>query len=85
MRLLLFIKHKLTDANCDHFPVPLEVDARIISDATDQCAGHVDHVGGHAPDLGHIELGGQVEGIRVGHRVAKQIRIKLFQDVGQSA
>lgn len=60
-----------------------KVHAPVRLDPSDEGACHVGHVGRDAPNFGHIELGGQVEGVRVAHRIPEQVRIELLQDVGQ--
>lgn len=88
LQAILLMRHPhcyiaLTHANGEHFPVPPEVDTRIRFDAVDQSTCHKHQVSRDAPDLGDIELRGQVEGIRVADRVAKQFRVELLQDIRQ--
>lgn len=83
-RIYLNSNHSwLTYTNCEHFPLSLPVHTRIRFYPMNQRAGHEDHVSRHTSDLGYIELRGQVEGVGISDGVAKEIWIKLLQDVRQ--
>lgn len=61
----------------------LEVDPRIGFDASDQRPGHEGHIRRNSPNFRHIELRGEMKGIRVTHGISKQPGIELFEDVRQ--
>lgn len=71
-------------AQRDQLPVVLEAYPPVATDPLDQRLGHVRQIGRHGTDLGHIELGVLVKGIRIVTWVTEQFAVERFENVGQS-